>query len=81
MNWYIPNIDPFIIYTYNELTRWILANPTFIFLVTTILGWAKIQAMKSKNVVDDKIITWLIQLFSFDWLLKLKGRNNESENT
>lgn len=77
MDWHIPNLDPYIVYAYNELTRWILANPTFIFLVTTILGWAKIQAMKSKNVVDDKVITWLLQLLSFGWLGKLKRLNNE----
>jgi hypothetical protein len=68
MSWYLPDLDPYILYAWKELVRWTMANVTALALITAILSWLKMQAMKTENVLDDKIISLLIYLVSFSWL-------------
>lgn len=78
MIWHIPNTDPyvdlamaFVLYALQDILRWSVENVKTIGAITILLGWAKIQAVKSKSVIDDKIITYLQQLFTFQWVITL----------
>jgi hypothetical protein len=78
MNWHIPNTDPyvdlamaFVLYALQDILRWSVENVKTIGVITIFLGCAKVQALKSKSVVDDKIITYFQQLFTFQWVVKL----------
>lgn len=76
MNWFIPNTDPYVMYALKELFRWAGDNQYTLMVILTILGWLKIKATQTKTVIDDKIITYLIGLFKFDWLKKLFKPSN-----
>lgn len=73
MGWYIPNLEPYVIYAINEIIRWIGDNPVTIAIILSFFGWLKIEAVKTKNIVDDKIISVIIYFFSFKWFFNLKS--------
>lgn len=81
MNWIIPDIDPYILYAWKETVRWTMANVTTVALITAILSWLKMQAMTTKNVIDDKIITLLIYVFTFSWLPGLQTQQGAQTET
>lgn len=68
MNWMIPDIEPYLVYTIKEINRWMGANVSGILIITNVLTVLKVYAVKSKNIVDDKIISLLQYIFSFRWL-------------
>jgi hypothetical protein len=72
LNWYIPDGDKYLIYAYKELMRWGGENGWTILVVSNILAYLKILAMKTKNVVDDKIVSLLIYVLSGKWISALK---------
>jgi len=72
LNWYIPDGDKYLIYAYKELMRWGGENGWTILVVSNILAYLKILAMKTKNVVDDKIVSLLIYVLSGKWISVLK---------
>lgn len=72
MGWQFPNLDQYVIYFVKEVLRWLGDNQYSIYIIGLILSWLKIQAFKTKNVVDDKILTLLIYFFSFQWIKKIK---------
>jgi len=80
MNWYIPNTDPYLLYAYQEAMRWALANPGTVGAIAGAWGILKIWAVKSKNVVDDKIVSLIGNGFRFIKGLflpvKVKGNNS-----
>lgn len=76
MNWYIPDLEPYLLYAWAELSRWQGANPYIIGLILGVLGWLKVWALKSKNVVDDKIVSLLIYVFGFKWLKVLTEKKD-----
>jgi hypothetical protein len=77
MNWYIPDLEPYFIYAWQEFTRWSGANLFAVLIITNILTALKVSALKSKNTVDDKIISLLIYVFSFKWLKALGEKKPE----
>jgi len=68
MNWYIPDLQPYFQYFYTEITRWMLANPLPIAVITNILTGLKAWAIKSNKATDDKIVTLLLSFFRLKWL-------------
>ena len=80
MKWYIPDTDPAVMYAIGELTRWAADNWVTILVATNILTALKVAAMKTKNVYDDKIITFLLYLVSFKWLQDLRKPVGTKEN-
>lgn len=80
MNWHIPDLEPYVTYFVKELFRWFGDNQYTLYLSAYILRELKVQAMKSKNVVDDSIITLLIYLVSFKWLTSFRKPGQEDES-
>jgi len=74
MNYYIPDTDPIVMAWINELTRWVADNWVTLLIVTNILTALKVLAMKTKNVYDDKIVTFLLYVVSFKWLKRRKHK-------
>lgn len=68
LNWYVPNGDPFVQYAIKELLRWVADNVVTITVITNVLTYLKILAIRNNRVKDDKILTWLIGFFTFKWL-------------
>ncbi len=81
MNWTIPDLDPYITYAWKEVVRWTMANVTTSAIILAILSWLKVQAMKTENVIDDKIITLLIYVFTFSWLSDLQNPQRAQTET
>ena len=80
MNYYIPDTDPTIMAWINELTRWVADNWVTLLIVTNILTALKVLAMRTKNVYDDKIVTFLLYVVSFKWLKGLTAGLGTKEN-
>lgn len=80
MNYYIPDTDPIIMAWINELTRWVADNWVTILIATNILTALKVAAMKTKNVYDDKIVTFLLYVVSFKWLKDMTAGLGTKEN-
>jgi hypothetical protein len=68
LNWYLPSCDQYLIYAYKEGARWVGENGWTLLVVSNILTFLKVMALKTKNVVDDKIVSLLIYFFSFKWV-------------
>jgi hypothetical protein len=64
----LPNTDPIVDYTIKELLRWVAENVITLVVVTNVLTYLKILAIRNNRVKDDKILTWLIGFFTFKWL-------------
>ena len=73
MGWRIANLDPYLIYFIQEVTRWVGDNAVTILALTAILQKLKSVALKSKNIIDDKVISLLIYIFSLKWMKKSDG--------
>jgi hypothetical protein len=71
LNWFLPDWAPFIEYAIKEVLRWIADNQVPIAIITNILTYLKILAIRNNRVKDDKILTWLIGFFTFQWLGKI----------
>ena len=71
MNWIIPNFDGYVTYFIQEVSRWAGENILTLLIIGNVLQWLSNMAIKSKNVVDDKIISLLIYFFSFKWIKDL----------
>ena len=80
MNWYIPNTDPTVMYAINELARWAADNWVTLLVATQVLTLLQVAAYKTKNVYDDKVITFLLYVISFKWLKNLRGQIGTKEN-
>jgi hypothetical protein len=72
LNWYLPGSDKFLIYAYKEIMRWGGENGWTILVVTNALTFLKVMALRTKNVVDDKIVSLLIYFFTGRWITALK---------
>ena len=70
LNWSIPNAN-FIEYAIKEILRWAGDNIGPIAIITNCLTYIKIWAIKNNRVKDDKILTWLIGFFTFQWVRKI----------
>jgi hypothetical protein len=70
LNWYLPNAV-IIEYTLKEVLRWAADNMMPIAIITNLLTYLKIWAIKNNRVKDDKILTWLIGFFTFQWVGKI----------
>lgn len=81
MNWYIPDVEPYLIYAWQEISRWQGSNLLTISVILNVLAILKGIAIRSKSVVDDKIITMLIQIFSFGWLRIFKTKKEEIDGS
>jgi hypothetical protein len=68
LNWFLPNTDPTVDYAIKELLRWVAENVITLVVVTNVLTYLKILAIRNNRVKDDKILTWLIGFFTFKWL-------------
>ena len=71
MNWFIPDLDPYTIYAIQEIFRGTGANGVTILVVSNILSALKVIAIKTPTVTDDKIISLLLYVISFEWLRKI----------
>lgn len=80
MDWYIPNLEPYLVYFIKEIARWIGDNQQTVYTIILILGWLKLKALKTKNVIDDKIISLLVYFFTFKWFFNLKSGIKEDNN-
>jgi hypothetical protein len=58
-------------YAIKELLRWTAENVLTIIVITNILTYLKILAIRNNRVRDDKILTWLIGFFTFKWVKAL----------
>lgn len=59
MNWYLPDIDPYIQYAWRELIRWVCNNTSTFGYFVAFVAWLKIKAIRTENVIDDKIVSLL----------------------
>ena len=71
MNWRPMNVDIYVSHVIQEISTWVGANIITISIITNVLQWLKKKAIQSNNVDDDKIITFLLDLLSFEWLRKI----------
>lgn len=71
LNWYIPDCDPSVQYAIKELLRWVAENMVTLTVVTNVLTYLKILAIRNNRVRDDKILTWLIGFLTFKWIADL----------
>ncbi len=76
LNWFIPDVDPYLIYAYKECVRWGMNNGWAILVGGNILAWMKIAAMKTESVVDDKIVSWITFIVTapFKWIASFKKK-------
>lgn len=80
MNWYLPDTDPAVMYAIGEFTRWAADNWVTILVATNILTALQVCAYKTKNVYDDKILTFLLYVVSFKWLQDIRKPLGTKEN-
>jgi histidinol-phosphate/aromatic aminotransferase/cobyric acid decarboxylase-like protein len=76
----IPNLDPYVVYAIQEITRWMGANSVTIVIVTNGLTALKIWAIRSGRSKDDKILTLLLSFISFKWLATLTRKSTPDTN-
>ncbi len=57
MNWYIPDIQPYISYALHEISRWFDTNFQAIAIVVVILGVLRAQAKKLEAVKDNTVLS------------------------
>jgi len=81
MDWHIPNIEQYVIYSIKEIFRWSGDNPTAIIVITNTLALLKVWAVKSHRSLDDKIITLLLSFFTFQWVKELTTSKDTPKDT
>jgi len=79
MNWMIPNLEPYVVYAIQEITRWIGANQVFLAITGNILFALKQWAIRSGRAKDDKILTLLLSFISFKWLPFLTRKSSKDK--
>lgn len=79
LGWYIPDVDPYVLYAIKEISRWIGDNQNFLCLWLALWGWAKVQAMKTRTVVDDKVISWILYISRLEWLRDIRAPKGDNE--
>lgn len=72
-NWYIPDVQPVVVYAAGEVVRWCKDNPAMIPTITTLWFYLKVLAGRSKNTVDDSVIKWISYFLTFKWVDKDKA--------
>lgn len=75
LNWYLPDLYPYMRYAIEELFRWSSDNWEVILVATNVLSALKVWAYAKKEVTDNKIlslfihfINFLLYMVSFKWL-------------
>jgi len=71
LNWYLPDWAPFVEYAIKELVRWVADNLVPLTIITNVLTYLKILAIRNGRVKDDKILTWLLGFITFKWIGKI----------
>jgi hypothetical protein len=71
LNWYLPDWAPFVEYTIKELVRWVADNLVPLTILTNVLTYLKILAIRNGRVKDDKILTWLLGFITFKWISRI----------
>lgn len=62
------NTDPIVQAVIKGIMDWAANNILTVTIAINILTILKVYAIKTKNVVDDKIISLLLYILSFKWL-------------
>lgn len=73
----IVNTDPLVQAYVKELLRWSGDNILTIIILTNVLTYFKVLALKSPNVVDDKIVTLLLNFITFKWVGKVTTKSEK----
>lgn len=62
------NTDPMIQSFIKGVMDWAANNILTVTILINVLTILKVYAIKTKNVVDDKIVSLLLYILSFKWL-------------